>query len=615
MPTIDVSLADLSALVGKQLSAEELEPLLALVKGELKRGSSGDELRIELQDTNRPDLWCTEGIARQIRHKLADPTSWRPGYAFLERPGALAGRIEVDASVASVRPFVAGFLAQGWTVDDAGLRAFIQAQETLSRNFGRKRQSIAIGIYDGARIAPPIRYEAVALDDRTRAFVPLAPSGELPPDVPRARWREAWTPAEILRDHPTGREYRGALSGDRAPLLVDSNGEVLSFPPIINSATLGRVVPGMSTLFVEVTGTVLDHVLLAINILAANLHDRGAKISSFATRYPYDTPRGREVVAPHSLPEKRAVALPVERFRSLLGEPSLGIDEIRNALLAYGLDVRLEGGGDYLRIEAPPYRVDYLHDVDAVEDFAISRGYASFVPLMPEEFTVGRLAGSTELADRVRDRMIGYGFEEAIANLLTDATKVREAMSLAESDAGVPSLHGGPLVRIANVMNLSYSCLRDWILPSLLEIESRSSGAAYPHRLFEVGEVAVADPAAAVRSRTDLRVGALIAHESASFSEAQGYLGTLLFHFGLRRGNADGARGGKGSGRYELVPSEHASFLPGRFALIVRSDLSLPIGFLGEIHPEVLAGESGFGIRVPCAGFELSLEALAGSAG
>jgi phenylalanyl-tRNA synthetase beta chain len=604
MPTIDVSLADLSALVGRELKTEDVEQHLALAKGELKRGSSGDDLRIELQDTNRPDLWCTEGIARQIRQKLGDPSSWRPAYAFLERPGALAGRIEVDASVASVRPFVAGFVAQGWEVDDAGLRAFIQAQETLARNFGKKRQSIAIGIYDGARVALPVRYEAVPLDDRRRAFVPLAPAGDPPADVPASRWGEPWTPAEILRDHPTGREYRAALPGDLAPMLVDAHGEVLSFPPIINSASLGRVVPGMSVLFVEVTGTVLDHVLLAANILAANLGDRGAEILPLATRYPYDTPRGREILAPHPLPEKRALALPLERFRSLLGEPALGLAEVQRALLEYGLDVRLEGEGDYLRVEAPPYRSDYLHDVDAVEDFAISRGYETFQPLMPEEFTVGRLAPATEFADRVRDRLIGYGFEEAISNVLTDETKMRASMAI-EGHPGFPPLHGGALVRIANVMNLSYSCLRDWLLPCLLEIEGRSSGAAYPHRIFEVGEVAVDDPEAPLRSRTDLRAGALVAHEAASLSEVQGYLGTLLFHLGLR------AEGRAGRGRtYRLVPGSHPSFLPGRFAAIHLEGAADSIGFLGEVHPEVLAGSAGFGVRVPCAAFELSLSKL-----
>src|SRR5439155_26855446 len=126
--------------------------------------------------------------------------------------------IEVDASVEKVRPFVAAFLATGWKVDDRGLRAFIQAQETLSRNFGRKRATVAIGIYDASRIEFPVRYEAVSLNER--AFVPLPPA-ELPKDVAPNRWEKAWTPLEILKDHPTGREFRAALPGDRAPILVD----------------------------------------------------------------------------------------------------------------------------------------------------------------------------------------------------------------------------------------------------------------------------------------------------------------------------------------------------------------------------------------------------------
>lgn len=591
MPTIDVSLSDLCSLAGADMTVDEIDHRLEMVKGELKRGESDEELRVELQDTNRPDLWCIEGIARQIRFRLEETRAWRDDYGFFERHAALAGRIEVHPSVAPVRPYVAGFVARGWTVDDAGLRAFIQAQETLCRNYGRKRSTIAIGIYDGSSLEFPVAYRAVPVDDRESAFVPLPPAGELPGDVPATRWNEPWTPAEILRDHPTGREYRSALPGDQAPMLVDARGEVLSFPPIINSASLGRVVEGMDELFVEVTGATLDQVLLATNILAANMRDRGAEILPVATHYPFETARGREVIAPHPLSEKRVLALPLERFQALLGEPDLVEEEVTAALRAYGLDVRSES--EHLRVEAPPYRADYLHEVDAVEDFAISRGYDSFAAKMPEEFTVGRLLPGTALVDRARDRMIGYGFEEAISNILTSPRLVRDAVNLGGGFDGIPGLHGGRLVRIANVMNENYACVRDWVVPSLLEVETHSVGAVYPHRIFEAGEVAVVDDAAPLRSRTEQRVGALIAHEKASFTEAQAYLNLLLRHLGVSS--------------VDLEAVEHPSFLPGRVAVVRVPGSSVPVGLVGEIHPEVLAGEHGFGIRVPCAAFELSL--------
>jgi phenylalanyl-tRNA synthetase beta chain len=594
MPTIDVSLADLRNLTRAKLSLDDVKKHLELVKGEVKRGSTDEELRVELQDTNRPDLWCVEGAARQIRQWLEKTSPWRKDYAFLEKPGAVVGHIDVDPSVKDVRPFVAAFTADGWKVDDQGLRAFIQAQETLSRNFGRKRATVAIGIYDGARLTFPVRYEAVALDDRKHAFVPLAPVGDLPAGVTKETFEKPMTPAEILRDHPTGREFKAALGGaTKAPLLTSASGEVLSFPPIINSKSLGRVVVGMDKLFVEVTGTVQDHVLLAANILAANLRDRGAKIHPVTTRYPWKTERGQEVTAPHPLPEKRSLELPLAKFRVLLGEPTLSEKDVLPALVRYGLEASAQGG--FFNVEAPPYRMDYLHEVDAVEDFAMSRGYEHFEPLMPEEFTVGRLDPKTDFADRARDRMIGYGFEEAIANILTEERLVREAMNLPAQAVGMGPFPGERVVKIANVMNASYSCLRDWIIPSLLEVESHSGGAVYPHRVFEAGEVAVADPTAPLRSRTEQRVGALLAHETASFSEAQAYLNLLLLHLGR--------------GDYTLAKIEHPSFIPGRAARVVLPS-GETAGLLGEIHPEVLKGARGYGINVPCAVFEVSLDQL-----
>jgi len=586
MPTIDISRADLCALIRANLSVDEIEKHLQLVKGELKRRASNlpEQLRVELQDTNRPDTWCVEGVARQIRQWL-QKSPWRRDYGFLEghdgsleKPrGVSPATIEVDPSVTRVRPFVAAFTASGWKITDHGLESFIQAQETLSRNFGRKRATVAIGIYDGSRIQWPVRYEAVALDDRKRAFVPLESE-------------RAMTPREILRDHPTGREFAAALpKGGPAPILVDATGEVLSFPPIINSNTLGRVTVGMDDLFVEVTGTNLDHVLLTANILAANLRDRGATIRSVTTRYPAPTKRGTEVTSPHSLPENRVLELSLADFRRMLGEPSLAEEEVLAALEGFGLEASAAGGA--FTVEAPPYRMDYHHAVDAVEDFALSRGYEHFAPLMPEEFTVGRLDAKTDLADKARDRMIGYGFEEAICTILTEERILREAMH-AECE---PVSGTKDTVRIANVMNASYSTLRDWILPSLLEVEQRSAGAVYPHRIFEAGEVAVSDPKAPLVSRTEQRLGALVTHETASFSEAQGYLHLLLTHLGMGK-------------TYKLEAFEHGSFLPGR-AVRVTIDGRV-VGVLGELHPEVLDGAKGFKLRAPCAGFEVVLGAL-----
>lgn len=606
MPHITFPLADLEALSGRSnLDLDAVEGLCMLVKGELKRKhSDGVEVKVELQDTNRPDTWTVEGIARQARqHERGEPGD----YGFFDDAADPAGAIEVDSSVEGVRPFVAGFLAEGYTVDDAGLKAFISAQEVLCRNFGRKRKSVAIGIYDAGSLQFPVRYEVVDADSSEHAFRPLPPAvldeaqdaaGE---PLSPARWAEAWTPAEILRDHPTGRQYANAIAvAGKAPLLSDAKGEVLSFPPIINSAALGRVQPGMSELFVEVTGTTLDQVLLATNILAANLADRGATIRPVITRYPFDTPRGREVRAPHPLEDRRAVTVGLDRFRALLGAPELSQEQIVTGLQRFGLSVRVSG--DELEVSSLPYRADYLHAVDAIEDFVISAGLDSFTPLMPQEFTVGSLGGGTRFEDVVRDRMIGVGFEEAIGNLLTSVDEVRTKCQLPAEGCDQTPLSRGRLVRITNVMNLNYSVLRDLLLPTLLEVERHSSGAVYPHRVFEVGEVCQWDAEQNLKSKSKTHLGALVADHEVGFSETQAFLHAFFSTLGV-------AFADEGCG-YRFVDAEHPSFIPGRSAWIEveREGVRERVGLLGEVHPAVL---DAWKIYFPVGAFELDLERLA----
>ena len=72
MPTIDIKKRDLDGLIGKKLSLETLEKQLMLAKAELKEyNAETDDLKVELSDSNRPDLWSAEGIARQIRMSLS----------------------------------------------------------------------------------------------------------------------------------------------------------------------------------------------------------------------------------------------------------------------------------------------------------------------------------------------------------------------------------------------------------------------------------------------------------------------------------------------------------------------------------------------------------------
>ena len=567
MPTISIDRQDFHALLGsraqdRQLTNEQLQSWLQLVKGELKdHDSETGELRIELQDSNRPDLWSCEGIARQIRAKLTGALS---GYPFFSTKTRSRRRLLVDRELQNIRPYVAACTAVGYDVTAPGLAQLIQVQEKLADIFGHKRRTVSIGLYRLPAIVFPITYTLVKPDEVT--FTPLG-------------FEEKMTPREILAVHPKGLEYGSILTGyDRVPLLLDTEGHVLSLPPIINSRELGELHVGDRELLIEVTGTDLRMVLLTLNIMAVNLADRGAAIDTVDIEYPYETEFGKSVRTPYNFGTPRA--LPMKSIESALGQ-RLDAEEIRTALVSYGYETTVSR--DQVSVTLPPYRNDVMHSVDVAEDVAISRGYGSFVPIMPAEFTVGGLSRLEQVSDRVRNLMVGFGFQEMMSNLLSSRVELVDRMR-------VSGTSWENVVEVENAMAQTYSTLRQSIIPSLLRVESVSTRSFYPHRLFEVGEVAIPDAAHDLGSCTLLSLGAVIAHAAANFSEIHSTLDLLLYYLNVS---------------YRLEPVNHPSFLDGRAGQIVVN--GQPIGVIGEFHPEVM---EQWQVTMPTVAFELTIDRL-----
>lgn len=560
MPTISIKKKDLESLVGRTFSLDEIEHLLQLVKGELKGYDiPGDELKIELSDSNRPDLWCCEGIARQIWGKLTG--EWRDYPFFYSADAEKTGRIVVDEGMKEIRPYVGGFTAAGLTVDEEMLVQMIQTQEKISEVFGSKRRRISIGIYNLSKIHFPVHYKAVRPEEVS--FTPLG--FEEPMDL-----------KTVLERHPKGQAYGEILRGmERYPLLVDSKDQVLSFPPIINSREVGEVKAGDRELFVEVTGLDLRLVLLVLNILAVNLHDRGAAIGMAEALYPYDTEFGREISIPQDFSEPLNLSL--KEVERVMGE-RLSMDEVSALLDSYGFWIKKKR--DLLVVTPPPYRDDIMHPIDLCEDIAISRGYNNFKPVMPSQMTVGGLSDIELFADLIREYMIGSGFQEIISNILTSKEDILYKMGLGEEK----------VIEVDNVMSLSYSVLRHWIIPSLLRVESASTESFFPHKTFEVGEVAVFNETENLSSSTLIRCAGLISHPAACFSEVHSILETLMYYLQIP---------------YRLVPGDHPSFIDGRMGWIYAGEER--VGLIGEVHPAAL---TQWEIHMPCSAFEVDVDGL-----
>ncbi|MDR1618787.1 MAG: phenylalanine--tRNA ligase subunit beta [Treponema sp.] len=565
---------------------EALEEALTCAKAELDEDSDkslppGERvLKIELNDTNRPDLWATAGCARQLRlHAgIRRDGVLIPDYPFFSRPGKLrktAHKVRVEPSVRGVRPFLAGFIAGGKAITDAALRDMIQTQEKLAWNFGRKRRTISMGLYRIAIIEWPIIYKGV--DPDSVSFVPL-------------QWDVPLTLREILKQHPKGKEYAFIQEHEPVhPLLVDSKGAVLSYPPIINSADLGAVQVGDTDLFIELTGTDQSSVTLAASIMACDLADQGYTIEPVEVEYGYETPFsaafGEGMVTPFYFQEP--VFCSLARIEKFLGER---LDAAGCIAALERMGVRAEEAvsaerGDTLQTEGvlarpPEYRNDFLHAADVAEDVMIGRGLSSFTPERPRDFTIGRLTPITLFSRRVREIMIGMGYQEMIYNYLGSRRDLVERM---RGD-------GGRILRIANPMTENYEYVRDSVLASIMMSESVSGHSVYPHRIFEIGKVAFRDPNENYGARTRQFLGLVHAARDANFNTAAAQLQTLFYY--ISRG-------------YDVEESADPRFIPGRAASILYNGERIGAG--GEIHPQV---RENWGLAMPGTAAELDLDAL-----
>ena len=439
----------------------------------------------------------------------------------------------------------------------------IQTQEKLCWNYGRKRKSIAMGVYRTELMQYPVKYFA-ADPDKTK-FVPLGLEREL-------------SLRQIISEHPKGQEF-GQIVAEfpRFPFLTDANDEVLSFPPVINSAKIGAVEVGDTNLFVELTGTDYPSLMLTASIVACDLADAGFTIRPVAVEYPYDTVFGRTVTTP--LYFQTPVTLEVPYAEKLLGE-RFTAEEIVGYLAKMG--VRAAAAGSKITVTPPEYRNDFLHPVDVIEDIMVGRGMDSFEPVMPEDFTVGRLTAAERFGRQVKNLMVGLGYQEMIYGYLGSKKDYVERMNIP----------GDEVIRIANPMTESFEFVRPSILPSLLYTESVSGNAAYPHFVFEVGKVAWIDPDQNYGTRTVNSLGLLAADKDAGFNLIYSHLTALMFYL---------------SREFTIREIEDPRFIPGRTAAVMAGDRK--IGVFGELHPAVL---SNWGITMPCAGGELDLDLLRG---
>ncbi|MFH1649356.1 MAG: phenylalanine--tRNA ligase subunit beta [Candidatus Woesearchaeota archaeon] len=550
MPTITVSHTDLNKLMGKPMPLKKLtDEAILYVKGELEK-ADGDELKIEIAETNRPEFWSAEGIARELRAQYGLDKGGIPKYKVLPP------RIDVivDPGLKNIRPHTVCAVVRGVKLGEHGLLQLIQLQEKLCDTFGRKRKEVAIGVYDMHKIKTPIHYKAVHPDKLS--FVPLEFTSEM-------------TLRQVLAEHPKGKEYGHLLEGHtKYPVFIDSASNVLSMPPIINSNHTGKVLPETKDLFVECSGHSLEVLNPALNVIVTALAERGGIIE--AVRIRLGT---KKTVTPNLKPKK--ILIKHEDIEAMAGM-TLTQNQVLQLLKRSRYDTKATKSN--YACEYPAYRQDIMHPVDVIEDVLISMGYNTIVPEAPVIASQGEVMKKHKVSRAFAEQLIGQGAQEILSYTLTNRTSIFKKMNKPEGDC----------VSIENATSQNWSVFRTSILPCLMEFLAANTKSEYPQHVFEIGTVVLPDKTKETRSSNDIHAAMCLASPNSDFTKARQSIETALNTLGFE---------------IETAELKDNTFISGRSASILINKKI--VGCVGEIHPKVL---NEWNIQVPVCVWEINIE-------
>lgn len=538
MVVIEIEKNDLLNLIGKEIPQEELEELLLLIK--VEPTFSDNKIECELSP-DRPDMFSVEGIARAIKGFMNIKTEYK--YPLTD------SRFSMKKENVEARPQIACAVIENVKITDELIKSLMQIQEKLHETIGRNRKKVAIGIHDSDTITPPLTYKEEIPGNIK--FVPLEDSKEMNLN-------------EILENHPKGTKYAHLLKDHaKYPIIVDKEG-VISFPPIINSERT-KVREKTKNLFIDVTGTDEKAVNQVLNILVCNIAERSGSISTVKIdrkKYPNF--------------EQKQVTMEVENIDRILGL-GLSENEIVEILKRMLYEVSKAKAGK-IEFSIPVYRADILHTIDIIEDIAIGYGYNNIAPLLPKIATIGSLSDKERFTMKLRELMIGIGFQEIMSFILTNPESNFKKMNIPEMKE----------VEIENPISSDYNICRNWLLPNLLKALSSNKHREYPQKIFEIGDVVVLDENKETKTRNVRKLAGVISYDNANLTEIKSVIESVLRNAGYD---------------YSIKPYSHPSFIESRCGEIHVSGKH--VGFFGEINPEVLIN---FNLEKPVIAFEIEVE-------
>ncbi len=305
------------------------------------------------------------------------------------------------------------------------------------------------------------------------------------------------------------------------------------------------------------------------------------------------------------------VDLPIAQVERLLGIP-ISVSDAAAILIRLQFQVRRNDDSS-LHVQVPDHRTDVgngeIGVADLTEEIGRIYGYDRLPNTLIDDVTPAQF-NNLELGgeERVRDSLIRLGLRETINYRLTtpEAESRLDTPNLPNHSADVPYL------ALANPISLERTVLRHSLLNGLLTVVAANQHHAADQRLFEIGPVFfprdgqllpdepryLAIALLGVRAPASWHDGKTpkIGPAPVDFYDLKGIVEALLSDLHIVNSHKHNV---------QFKVGQRGAFHPGRCAEVLIGKRS--VGFLGEVHPVVLAR---YDLLQPVFAAEFDLEIL-----
>jgi len=307
----------------------------------------------------------------------------------------------------------------------------------------------------------------------------------------------------------------------------------------------------------------------------------------------------------------KLISLPTQEVERLSGV-KVNIDEILKVLKALGFECQENNSGSQILVSVPYWRSYIKCSADLVEEVVRIIGYEKIPitrlssPLPPQKSKLSPVAQQSNLKDKLRNILTGFGFQEILTYSLVSLEKLQKLSPRLELKVQ-PLKVANPMTREQEYLRTS---LRSGLLSTLAHNQKFESAGI---RLFEIGKVFLPhnppviateakqsqverelpqekDMLCAALSGTRLELSWHTDKEMLDFFDAIGIVENILNQLGLKASFENSDDEG-------LFPRKGAN-------IIVDNDL---IGILGELHPKVVQAFELLGVTYL---IEIDLEKL-----